>query len=173
MSIDYTDLLDTAIEPNGNKIAIIAEKGTDEKFRLPMVPRNSAGNEIFTAAKPGAVAISGSLVGDEHTFHDAATSAGSGTTLTLNGHNRVIVSISRTAITANVLSFKATGPGGVVGYILGYKIESGGTITADASSSALTDEVWIFDDLAGYTNVVISIDSMAGTSITIKGRAVG
>jgi hypothetical protein len=141
--------------------------------RLPVVPQNSSGTEILTPTNPGEITINRRFVSDEHVFHDAATETGSGTALMLNGHNRVIVSIARTSITANTISFKATGPGGVVGYILGYKIESGGTITADASSTAATDEVWIFDDLAGYTDIIISIDSMTGTSITVKGRAVG
>lgn len=36
MSVNHTDALDTAIGPNGEPVAIIAEKGPNGKFRLPI-----------------------------------------------------------------------------------------------------------------------------------------
>lgn len=129
---------------------------------------------ILNQIQNQSVTLNGRKVQSEFTFQNAATSVNDGTAnkLTLNGANRVIVGIGRTAITANTISFKATGPAGVVGSILGYKINSDGSITTASNSSATTDEVWMFDDLAGYTDIFFSIDSITGTSITVIGKAV-
>jgi hypothetical protein len=152
----YTDKLDTAIGPNDKEIAIIAAKDTDGNFVVPMLKK-------------------GHGVSGVHIFHDAVTAASDGTStkLTLGGRDKVVLSISRSSITANVITFYLTAPGGIVGYALGCRIGSDGTKNLAVSSDSLENEVWVFEGLAGYTDFYVSIDSMTGTAITVTGNAVG
>ena len=115
MSIDYTDLLDTAIGPNGNKIAVIAEKGSDNKFRIPAVIRNSAGTEIFTPEKPGAVAISGSIAQEFEQITIDATSGGIGLTSEKYGtKKKVVIQVESAPIR---FRFDGGAPTATVGYL--------------------------------------------------------
>jgi aromatic ring-cleaving dioxygenase len=156
MGIAYTDKLDTAIGPNDKEIAIIAAKDTDGNFVVPMLKK-------------------GHGVSDVHIFHNAATAASDGTStkLTLGGRDKVVLSISRSSITANVIRFHGTAPGDIVGYALGYRIGSDGSKNPAVSSDSLENEVWVFEGLAGYTDFYVSIESMTGTAITVTGHAVG
>jgi hypothetical protein len=156
MGTAYTDKLDTAIGPNDKEIAIIAAKDADDKFVVPMLKK-------------------GHGVSDAHIFHNAATAASDGTAtkLTLGGRDKVVLSISRSSVTASMITFHLTSPGGIVGYALGYRIGSDGTKNLAVSSNSLENEVWVFEGLAGYTDFYVSIDSMTGTAITVTGNAVG
>jgi hypothetical protein len=155
MGTAYTDEFNTGIGPNGKVIAFIGEKDAD-------------GYVVTTKKK-------GHGVSDVHTFHSAATAANDGTLtkLTLGGRDKVVLSISRTSITANAITFRVTAPGGIVGYALGTRIGSDGAKNLAVSSDSVDNEVWVFEGLAGFTDFYVPIDSMTGTSITVTGVAVG
>lgn len=147
-----------------------------------VIPRNLNGDQLFTDENPGkvdgtiegSVTINGRTVQPEFTFQNSATLANDGTAnkLTLNGSNSVLLSISRSSITANSISFKATGPNGVAGYVFGYKVNSDSTITTGTGSTSTASEIWLISDLAGYVDFFVPINSMTGSSITVKGKAV-
>jgi hypothetical protein len=156
MGTAYTDEFNTGIGPNGKVIAFIGEKDAD-------------GNYVVTTKKKG------HGVSDAHVFHNAATAANDGTStkLTLGGRDKVVLSISRSAITENVIAFRVTAPGGILWYALGYRIENDSSKTFAVGSSSTDNEVWVFEGLAGYIDFFVRIDSMTGTSITVTGVAVG
>ncbi len=177
MGQNFDETLNTMKIGEGENEKIIPTSAKPDNNGNPITAieiNNIGGDPIFTPALPGNVQISGSLVSDEFTFQNAAISANDGTAnkLNLNGKNQVLLSINRTSITANSISFRATGPNGGAGYVFGYKVNSDNTITTGSGSAATTNEVWLITNLAGYTDFYVSINSMTGTSITVKGKAV-
>ena len=104
-----------------------------------------------------------------HTFHDAATTTGDGTKLTLNGKNKLILNISGTS-TSRTITFKIVS-NNIVSYTLGSKVTSTGDITL-ATNTTGTGEVWEISDLAGYDEVYCSLDAVAGGNVTVKGKLV-
>jgi hypothetical protein len=105
----------------------------------------------------------------ETILQNAIEAAADGDPYTLRGKDKLILAISGTA-TARTVEFKVIGPGGVEGYVLGSKIGSGGSITLAASSSAIADELWEFDGLAGYTSFYAKVTALTGVAtVTVLG----
>jgi hypothetical protein len=104
-------------------------------------------------------------------LQSAITAPAVGNPYTISGKDKLILAISGTA-TERTVEFKVIGPGGVEGYVLGSKIGSGGSITLAASSSAIADELWEFDGLAGYTSFYAKVTALTGVAtVTVLGVA--
>jgi hypothetical protein len=82
--------LDQAVGPGGKYVAIIAEKTSDGKFRIPMLVKNAAGETILTPENPGTVKLSGSL-GQLNTLLDAKTAADNGNTFEAVSENKSLI----------------------------------------------------------------------------------
>jgi len=104
-------------------------------------------------------------------LQNAITSPANGAAYPIAGKDRLILSISGAA-TVRTVEFKAIGPGGVECYVLGSKVLSDGDIDLAASTTGITDEIWEFDDLSGYTSFYAKVTAVTGiVTVTVLGVA--
>jgi hypothetical protein len=150
MATNYNDVLDSALTYDGKRLSFIGQV-LDGKVRLTI------GTRVVDVS--------------ETVLQNAIEAAADGEPYTLNGKDKLILAITGTA-TERTVEFKVIGPGSVEGYVLGTKIGSDGSITLAASTSAITDEVWEFEGLAGYTSFSAKVTALTGAAtVTVLGVA--
>lgn len=108
----------------------------------------------------------GQRIGDL-TFHNEATTAGTGTVYNVADYDTLVVEIYGTS-TSRTVEFKVKGPSGASYPLQGSKVGDAATM---ATSTTGTGEMWEFE-ISAYTSVYMNLSAVSGGNVTIKGRVV-
>lgn len=120
--------------------------------------------------------VSGFKVTPDTVLINGATVATLGT-LTLDGsEEKAIVAIYGSSTSFNV-TFKAKGPGGVVDYVQGSWVKSDNSLVianacSNATHSISSGVLWVFEGLAGFTELQINVWSISNGNITVRAAKV-